>query len=268
MTNPLYIEILKHGPFILVVRVPEATDGDMAIPSHFSPKDPSTYTKPEKAKVSLGSSLQLILIEFLDNVMYNNIINFILELEKDEYYTLDELDEMDQSMDYLTRKISNIRVKNPRSKIRCYNYDELGHFVTECRKPKKVKKDKTYLEFEAKYEALLKKQKGKAYIVEGKSWDGIDNEDDIEEYGSYALMDLEEGESFASKYENKTCANIAIGLDYETGKSHKKSDVDKGKESVNTEVHVVFKKVNAPLFKTCEENFSEEELIIKQEIGD
>ncbi|KAL8105339.1 hypothetical protein AgCh_029215 [Apium graveolens] len=99
---------------------------------------------------------------------------------------------MDQSMAYLARKFSNIRVKKPRffknkgqssnnnnwkpkaqynsaskggyktgsvdiSKIRCFNCDELGHFATECRKPKKVKKDKANLELEAKYEALLKK---------------------------------------------------------------------------------------------------------------
>ncbi|KAL8091982.1 hypothetical protein AgCh_034315 [Apium graveolens] len=43
------------------------------------------------------------------------------------------------------------------SKIRCFNCDELVHFATECRKPKKVKKDKAYLELEAKYVALSKK---------------------------------------------------------------------------------------------------------------
>ena len=39
---------------------------------------------------------------------------FILELEEDELYTLDELDELDQSMAYLERNFSNIRVKKPR----------------------------------------------------------------------------------------------------------------------------------------------------------
>ncbi|KAL8131859.1 hypothetical protein AgCh_007681 [Apium graveolens] len=38
----------------------------------------------------------------------------ILELEEDEFYTLDELDELDQSMAYLARNFSNIRVKKPR----------------------------------------------------------------------------------------------------------------------------------------------------------
>ncbi|XP_074336206.1 uncharacterized protein LOC141673355 [Apium graveolens] len=129
-----------------------------------------------------------------------------------------------------------------RSKIRCCNYDELGHFAPKYRKPKKVKKYKAYLELEAKYEALMRKQQGKAYIAERKSWDETDDEDDAEEYENYALMVLEEGESSASKSENKSCANIAIGLDYDAGASQKKSKTDKGKESVNKEVPDVLKK--------------------------
>ena len=50
-----------------------------------------------------------------------------------------------------------------------------------------MKKDKDYLELEAKYEELLKKQQGRAYIAEGKSWDDTD-EDEPEEYGNFALM--------------------------------------------------------------------------------
>ena len=75
MANHLYIQILKNGPFIPMVRVDESTDGDMVIPAHYAPKDPSEYTETEKEKVSLDSALQLILIESLDNVMYNNIVN-------------------------------------------------------------------------------------------------------------------------------------------------------------------------------------------------
>ena len=52
-----------------MVRVEESTDGDMVIPAHYTPKDPSEYSDPEKEKVSLDSGLQLILIESLDNVM-------------------------------------------------------------------------------------------------------------------------------------------------------------------------------------------------------
>ncbi|KAL8157376.1 hypothetical protein AgCh_002177 [Apium graveolens] len=343
MAIPLYIQILKNGPFTPVVRVEKSIDGDMVIPAHYAPKDPSEYTEPEKEKVSLDSSLQLILIESLDNVMYNKLVKcdtakqiwekieifseeteevrynklindlqlhdkyyeaeevnlkflltlpdhlkqkisairegrelsriilevlygilktykleiiqrkllrsgqghvvdgssalivnesqistdeprsqipvastseqrindsqeqVILELEKDVFYTLEELNKLDQSMAYLARKFSNIRVKKPRyfkikgkSKIRCFNCDELGHFATECRKPKKGKKDKAYLELEAKYEALLKKQLSKAYIAEDKSWDDSKNDED-EEFGNYALMAFEQGESSSSK---------------------------------------------------------------------
>ena len=45
----------------------------------------------------------------------------------------------------------------------------------------------SYDELKQKYEALLKKQQGKAYIAEGKSWDDSDN-DDTEEFGNLALM--------------------------------------------------------------------------------
>ncbi|KAL8089503.1 hypothetical protein AgCh_039104 [Apium graveolens] len=57
MANPLYIRILKNGPFTPMVRVEESTDGDMVIPAHYPPKDPSEYTEPEKEKVSLDSGL-------------------------------------------------------------------------------------------------------------------------------------------------------------------------------------------------------------------
>ncbi|KAL8102940.1 hypothetical protein AgCh_027465 [Apium graveolens] len=284
----------------------------------------------------------------------------ILELEKDEFYTLEELDELDQSMAYLGRKFSNIRVKKPRyfkskgqsfnkdnswkekekynsdskngykigsvdrSKIRCFNCDELGHFATKCRKPKK---------------------QSKAYIAEGKSRDDSENDED-EEFGNYALMALEQGESSSSKSQvptlttidlnvnqyketvekmstemfhihtsmvavneenklkcaneieavlrekleknevklksfrnaselvgqyhekNKSCANIAIGLNYDALNNKKKNISDKGKATENENVPAMLKKVGSPVFKACEVNFSEEELINKQEIAD
>ncbi|KAL8131841.1 hypothetical protein AgCh_007668 [Apium graveolens] len=500
MANHLYIGILKNGPFTPVVRVEETTDGDMVIPAHYAPKDLSEYTEPEREKVSLDGALQLILIESLDNLMYNNIVNcdtakqiwekieilcegteevrsnqrrilisqyegfmakpnegitdvferfiklindlqlhdkfydveevnlkFLLALpdhleqkisairegrdlsritlevlygvlktyelemiqkkslragqgyvldgssavivndgqtsnneqtsqtpevstsekrvndtkeqvipeldEEDKFYTLDELDELDKSMAYLARKFSNIRVKKPRffkskgqyfnkdsswkgkgkytpdskngyktgsvdrSNIRCFNCDELGHFATE-----------------SKYDALLKKQQGKAYIAEDKSWDDSDNDED-EEVGNYALMALEQGDSSSSKSQqenaylknklkcaseieavlrekleknevklkffknasdligqyhekNKPCANIAIGLDYEGLNNKKKTVSDKEKSTETEDVPIILKKVESPLCKACEVNFSEEELIIKQEIAD
>ena len=67
---------------------------------------------------------------------------------------------------------------------------------------------------------------------------------------------------------NKPCANIAIGLDYEGLNNKKKSVSDKGKSTETEDVPIILKKVESPLFKACEVNFSEEELIIKQEIAD
>ncbi|KAL8126284.1 hypothetical protein AgCh_013535 [Apium graveolens] len=248
-------------------------------------------------------------------------------------------------------------------------------------KTKKAKKDKAYLELEAKYEALLKKQQSKAYIVEGKTWDDSDNDED-EEVRNYAFMALEQGESSSSKTQvptlttidlnmsqyketvekmgtkmfhihrsmvaaneevnrlskineklqnekqetefllvelevvkqenaylknklkcankieavlreklenievklksfrnaselvrqyhekNKPCANIAIGLDYDALNNKKKAVGEKGKANENDDVPAMLKKVGSPMFKACEVDFSEEELIIKQEIAD
>ncbi|KAL8105097.1 hypothetical protein AgCh_029041 [Apium graveolens] len=213
----------------------------------------------------------------------------ILELdEEDEFYTLDELDELDKSMDYLARKFSNIRVKKPK-------------FVKS--KGQSFNKDSSW------------KGKGKkAYIAEGKSWDDSDNDED-EEVGNYAFMALEQGDSSSSKSQqenaylknklkcaseieavlrekleknevklksfriaydligqyhekNKPCANKAIGLDYEDLNNKRKSVSDKGKSTETEDVPIILKKVESPLFKACEVNFSEEELIIKQEIAD
>ncbi|KAL8132771.1 hypothetical protein AgCh_008307 [Apium graveolens] len=180
-------------------------------------------------------------------IPFENEEQVILELENDEFYTLGELDELDQSMTYLARKFSNIRVKKPRyfknkeqsfnkdnrwkekgkynsdskngyktgsvdrSNVRCFNCDEQGHFATECRKPKKAKKDKAYLELEAKYEALLRKQQSKTYIAEGKSWDDSENDED-KEFGNYALMTLEQGESSSSKSHTPNLTIIDLNM--------------------------------------------------------
>ncbi|KAL8147638.1 hypothetical protein AgCh_005095 [Apium graveolens] len=143
---------------------------------------------------------------------------------------------------------TTIRNQRLRSKIRCFNCDELGHFATDFKKPKK------------------------AYIAKGKSWDDTDDKYEYEEFGNYALMALEKGESSSSKSEyhekNKLCANIAIGLDYDALNNNKKSEGDKGKAIINQDVPVMLRKVDAPLFKACEVNFSEVELVIKQEPAD
>ena len=150
------------------------------------------------------------------------LITGLVANNENDYYTL-----KDQSMAYLAGRINNIIFqRNPKykfrssagrfqkgesasgsssrdgykigsvdcSKFRCYNYNELGHFATECRKPKQVKdkreqfqKRESYAELKQKYDELLKKQQGRAYIDEGKNWDASDN-DDEGEYGNVALM--------------------------------------------------------------------------------
>ncbi|KAL8120267.1 hypothetical protein AgCh_017429 [Apium graveolens] len=74
-----------------------------------------------------------------------------------------------------------------------------------------TKKDKAYLELEAKYEALLRKQQSKAYIVEGKSSDDSENDED-EEFGNYAFMALEQGESSSSKSKTPTLTTIDLNM--------------------------------------------------------
>ncbi|KAL8110162.1 hypothetical protein AgCh_026034 [Apium graveolens] len=179
-----------------------------------------------------------------------------------------------------------------RSKIRCFNCDELGHFSSECKKSKKVKKDKAYLELEAKYEALLKKQQGKAYIAEGKSWMTLMMKmrmksletmhfwllsNEIEavlrkklEKNEVKLKSFGNASQLVGQYreKNKPCANITIGLDYDAFNNNKKSEGGKGKTIANQDVPVKLRKVDAPLFKACEVNFSEVELVMKQEIVD
>ena len=47
-SNPPYLDILKHGPFIPQVEIPETTSDIEIIPARFEPKDPAKYTEAEK----------------------------------------------------------------------------------------------------------------------------------------------------------------------------------------------------------------------------
>ena len=153
---------------------------------------------------------------------------------EDDYYTLEELEDMeDKSMAYLASRFKHIKFrrnsKYPRSsankfqkssysgsssrstgyksnmvdrgKIRCFNCNELGHFATECKKPRQAKDKKVSYDKKSSYDELKKendrlkskldamvaKHQGKAYIAEGKSWDDSESDEDVE-YGNFALM--------------------------------------------------------------------------------
>ena len=72
-----------------------------------------------------------------------------------------------------------------KSKIRCFNCNEMGHFATECKKPRQFKN--------TSYDVSQKKKSGKAYLAEGKSWDDSESED--EEVGNLALMAISDNPS-------------------------------------------------------------------------
>ena len=75
-SNPLYLDIHKHGPFIPHVEIPETTSDTEIIPARFEPKDPTKYTEAEKEKVVLDACLQLIIGESLDTNMYGDVAHY------------------------------------------------------------------------------------------------------------------------------------------------------------------------------------------------
>ena len=140
--------------------------------------------------------------------------------EDDDFYTLEEINNLNnKTMEYVARKFKNLGFSKSRpfmaktsfrnynkggssrknegankggykyvlvnkSEIRCYNCSKLGLFATECKKPKQPRKGKgDYEELKSKYDVLLRKQQGKAYVAEGKCWDDSNEEED-EEYGN------------------------------------------------------------------------------------
>ncbi|KAL8133773.1 hypothetical protein AgCh_009008 [Apium graveolens] len=245
----------------------------------------------------------------------------ILELEEDEFYTLDELDELDQFMAYLARKFSNIIVKKPKflknkgqtsnkdsrwkgkaqynsggksgyktgfvdmSKIRCFNCDEVGHFSTECRKPKSQYNETVekmsmemfhiHTSLVATTEELVEHEtvKQENEYLKNKLKCAIEIEVVLREKlekNKVKLKSFRNASQLVGQYheKNKPCARIAIGLNYDALNNKRKVEGDKGKETVSEDVPAVLRKVGSHMFKVCEVNFSEEELIRKQEIVD
>ena len=73
--NPKYLEILVKGQFIPMMIVSESVEDGVVVPQWLTPKDPSDFRNTEKKIVMLDISFQLIIIESLDNSMYNNVVN-------------------------------------------------------------------------------------------------------------------------------------------------------------------------------------------------
>ena len=71
--NPIFLEILKNGPFIPQKEIPEATVGTEVVPAYYIPKEPSKWTEVEREKVALDIHLQLIIIDSMDMSMFGNI---------------------------------------------------------------------------------------------------------------------------------------------------------------------------------------------------
>lgn len=89
--NTGYDNILKNGISIPLKIVHEHMEDGILIPHQAVVKDPSEYTDEERELVSLDTSLQLILVEFLDPIMYNHVVN--CESAKQIWDTIEILNE-------------------------------------------------------------------------------------------------------------------------------------------------------------------------------